>query len=133
MPSKQPPELKLLLSLGYWFGSHSAGLLLHPYQSVRGIVRDNFYRPLVFLPGVSLLGWWLLGAIIARFNILASLRLNIIAQAIDQVGFKQYMFVGIFLWGMIFLILWQVLLGYLFVRFERSLGAATSYKQQEAS
>lgn len=118
----EKPSLKLLFSLSYWFGAHSLGLLVHPYQSVRRIVRDQFYRPLIWLPSVCLAFWWLLGAVIARFNILATLRLRFVVEAINTVSFKQYLFSFIFLWGATFLILWQVLLVYLYIRFRNSLG-----------
>lgn len=116
------PTLTLLFSLGYWFGAHSLGLLLHPYQSMRRIVRDDFYRPLVGLPLVCLLGWWIAGFIIARFNVLATLRLSLVAKAIDTISLKQFVFAILFLWGGVFLLLWQVILLYLYSRFQRAIG-----------
>lgn len=122
MVEQAQPKHRLVFSLSYWFGAHSLGLLLHPYTSIRKLVRDEFYRPLVYLPTVCLIFWWGLGMIIARFNVLATLRLSLLARAIEAISFKQVAFSFIFLWGVFFLLFWQVVLGYLFYRFSSTIG-----------
>lgn len=120
--TNQSPNLRLLLSLGYWFSAHSLGLLLHPYQSLRRLVRDEFYRPLVYLPSVTLFLWWFTGVILARFNVLATLRLSLIARALNIISMKQVLFSFIFVWGVVFLLSWQVFLLYLYLRFKQVRG-----------
>lgn len=120
MVAKQTSYTKIIFSLSYWFGSHSLGLILHPYQSTRRLVRDQFYRPLVFLPGLILSIWWLAGTIIARFNVLATLRLEFFATALDLLTWKQYLFVFIYLTGFFFLVYWQIVLFYLYKRFTQA-------------
>ena len=66
---------RALLSFGYWFGAGSLGLLLHPYQSMRRIMREGVYIPLVFLPMVLFMFWWGLGFVISRVAVLESLGL----------------------------------------------------------
>jgi len=116
----QTPNKKIaLLSFGYWFGAHSVGLLIHPYQSVRRIVRDNFYKPLVWLPSVTLVIWWLLAFLVSRWNVLATLGLSFLAIRLEHWGPTQISLAFMFVWGVIFLLCWQLILSYLFFRFTR--------------
>jgi hypothetical protein len=107
----------LVLSLGYWFGARSLGLLIHPYISMRRIMRDKVYSSLVYLPSVCLGLWWLIGLIIAQFNVLVSLHLAVVANWLDVLSFKPLLWSFIFIWVSVFLILWQFLLAYLLLRF----------------
>ena len=50
---------KVILSWGYWFSALSLGLLLHPYATLRKMVRDKLLRPLVLLPVVSTALLWM--------------------------------------------------------------------------
>lgn len=105
------------LSLGYWFSAYSLGLLLHPYQSVRRLVREDFYKPLVWLPLVCLFIWWLLGVIVGHFNILLTLGFDFLDLTLKRLGPTQIALSFLFMWVSMFFICWQVLLGYLYWRF----------------
>ena len=120
--SRQSPvasKKTAILSLGYWFGAHSLGLLVHPYQSVRRIVRDDFYKPLVWLPSITLLIWWSVSFLISRWNVLATLGLSFLAISLDHWGPTQIILAFLFSWGVVFLLGWQLVLGYLFIRFQK--------------
>jgi len=106
-----------VVSLGYWFGSHSLGLLMHPYQSVRRMVREEVFVPLVMLPSVVLMVWWMVGVVVANFNVLATLGLGLVAVELERRGPTQIVLSLAWLWGVVFLLLWQVMLGYLYRRF----------------
>ena len=108
---------RVLLSFGYWFGSRSLGLLMHPYQSVRAIRRDDFYKPLVWLPSVLFLGWWFMGFLIGRVDVLLGLGLGGLARGLSGWGSTQIVLSFIFVWGAAFLVIWQVMLLYLDRRF----------------
>jgi len=107
-----------LLSLGYWFSAHSLGLILHPYQSMRRLSTNKLYRPLTFLPLVTFLFWWLLGFVVSRFNVLATLGLPFFAVQLEHWSPTQIALSFIFAWGIILLLLWQTLLMYLYFRFK---------------
>ena len=108
----------VMLSTGYWFGAHSLGLLVHPYQSMRRLVKLELYKPLVMLPGVCLLGWWMVGMVVSRFNVLSALGLSFLAVRFEHFGPMQLMLGFLFMWGVVFLVMWQVLLLYLYWRFK---------------
>ncbi len=108
---------RAILSGGYWFGSHSLGLLVHPYQSMRRIVRERGFRPLVWLPSVCLGCWWIIGVVVAHFNVLASLGLGFWAMKLERFGPTEIVLAYGWLWIGVSLVLWQVLLGYLYARF----------------
>jgi len=102
-----------VVSLGYWFGSHSLGLLMHPYQSVRRMVREEVFVPLVMLPGVVLMVWWVVGVGVAK----ATLGLGVVAVELERRWPTQIVLSLAWLWGAVFLLLWQVMLLYLYRRF----------------
>lgn len=107
-----------VLSLGYWFGAHSLGLLLHPYQSMRRVVRERVFVPLVLEPLVFLGVWWGLGVVVAHFTVLEKLGLLKMSVVLESVWLtRPVMYFG-FVWGGVFLVLWQVMLFYLWWRFK---------------
>lgn len=101
---------RMVLSLGYWLGAHSLGFLTHPYQSVFRIVRAQFYEALVLMPMVLLIWWWVLGVVLAHANVLLSLGLPQVAGAIALVPYKQQVLSFVFVYGVCFLLLWQLVL-----------------------
>jgi len=105
-------KLKTILSFGYWFGALSLGLLLHPYLTLRKMVRDRLMRPLAFLPLVSAVCLWVSGVMVVSLGgvILRILGVVMPGMVIIGLGF-------LFWWVMWFLILWQMVLGYLLIRF----------------
>lgn len=105
-----------VLSFGYWFGVRSLGLLIHPYQSVRALVRDDFYKPLVWLPGLMLAMWWFLGFLISWLPVLSKFGLSVLANGLEKWGATQLVMSFVFVWGVIFFVVWQILLTYLWVR-----------------
>lgn len=92
---------------------------MHPYQSMRRIVRDKAYVPLIWLPTVCLGLWWLLGLIVSRYEVLRSLGLSIVVNQLSKIHAMDWMMAFGFMWGIVFLLLWQLMLGYLFVRFRK--------------
>lgn len=106
-----------VVSFGYWFGAHSLGLVLHPYQSMRRIVRERVFRPLVLLPLVTAVGWWVTGAVVARINVLASLGLSLVSGKLSGIWVTGWVLSFGWVTGVVFLGLWQIMLGYLYWRF----------------
>lgn len=103
---------KTVLSLGYWFSALSLGLLLHPYPTLRKMVRDRLLRPLVLLPLVSGLSLWIATMALVRFG---GVILGVFGAEVSSGMALGLAF--LFWWVAWFLGLWQVVLGYLFVRF----------------
>lgn len=118
MPTNQKPTTKILLSTSYWFGARSLGLLLHPYITTRRIAREHFYRPLIWLPTVCIVIWWIAGFIISRISILARLRLGFLTSSLDSLGLTQITLTFIFTWILISAAIWQLILSYLWQRFK---------------
>lgn len=105
----------LVLSLGYWFSSRSLGLLLHPYATVRVLVREKFLRPLVGLPGVVWMLSWMVGIVLVRVGMYFEL---------GRFGYIYEVGLGLvflWLWVSVFLLIWQSMLLYLYIRFKRVL------------
>lgn len=81
----------------------SAGLLIHPYQTMQHLVEDKVFMWLTFLPipliFVFFLIWWF--------------ALQSFFRTIPYIGAWAFTLI----WGGSFLLFWQILLFYLFVRF----------------
>jgi|OM-RGC.v1.029461956 hypothetical protein len=101
-----------VLSLGYWFSAYSVGLLVHPYKSVRDVLRNRPFRWLLVAPFVYVILLWLVAAVGVRVG---GALLQLLTGGTPQV--LIYLFAFLFWWCLIFLLLWQVLLGYLGWRF----------------
>jgi len=102
------------LSWSYWFGSRTQGLLIHPYITMREIVREHFLRPLTLIPTIIWIMTWIIAIFIGRLGILLSL---------DQQTWTIIVGKGlVFLWLCLswFIFLWQILLSYLYLRFRLS-------------
>lgn len=110
---------KLVLSVGYWFGAYSLGLLLHPYASMRRVVREKMYRPLLWLPAVVLLVWWLAGLLVAHWPLLVMAGLGVVAEEFGRWGAVGLVMELVWVGGVVFLVLWQGLLYYLYRRFRK--------------
>ncbi len=92
---------------GYHVGVVAAGLLLHPYKTVQEVVRKGIPGSAILLPFFI----WILGFLVLRvFE-------HFLFSLLPYLGAWWFMFV----WGTIFLLFWQLLLLYLFVRFNSSL------------
>lgn len=103
---------RTILSWGYWFSALSLGLLLHPYMTLRRMVRDRLLRPLVGLPFVSAVFLWMATLVAVRMG---ALFLDVLGVGVP-VGTTMIL-AFLFWWVVWFLVLWQVVLAYLFVRF----------------
>ena len=104
-----------ILSLGYWFSAYTLGMLLHPYKTVRELVRRPQFGPMVVVPSVTFLVGWVLGMVGLRFGgvILVILRQDATPMwLVESLAF-------VFWWATIFLSMWQLLIGYLWVRFRK--------------
>jgi len=110
--SEMKRKTKTFISFGYWFGALSLGLLIHPYLTLRKMVRDKLMRPLAFLPVVTVACLWVGSGIILTVGGLVFRALGIVPPwwLISSLEF-------LFWWVVWFLILWQVVLGYLLFRF----------------
>lgn len=103
----------LLLSAGYWFSAYTLGLLLHPYKTMREMVRLKIYTPLTLVPLVMWLMGWAIGMLGLRFG---GAILTLVGIKPTPAGLVYGLGFG-FWWGSWFLGLWQALLIYLFIRF----------------
>lgn len=104
---------RMILSLGYWFSSRSQGLLVHPYVTMREIVRQHFLRPLTVLPVVIWIMSWIVALLMGRLGLWLGLN-----QEDWTIPVGRVLVFG-WLWLTVFLSIWQVVLGYLYVRFTR--------------
>jgi hypothetical protein len=100
-----------VLSWGYWFGSRTQGLLVHPYITMREIVREQFLRPLTVVPVVMWVGSWIIALVLARVGLMFGLQYAWWAAPVGKT------LVFLWMWMGVFLAIWQLLLGYLYVRF----------------
>lgn len=100
-----------VFSLGYWYSSRSLGLFLHPYVTMQTIVREQFLRPLVLLPLIIWASSWVIG-----FLLFQTARV-LPEPLIDFLGFLKTPLAFLWWWATLFLIWWQIVLGYLFARF----------------
>jgi hypothetical protein len=87
---------------------------LHPYKTVRELVRRPVFAPMVGVPLVMLGAAWGVGMVALRFGWVVLWALGLVATArfINLLAFLWW-------WLVAFLILWQVVVGYLWVRFLR--------------
>ena len=102
-----------ILSWSYWFSSRTFGLLSHPYITMREIAREHFLRPLAVIPAVMWILSWISAVVIGRIGLVFEL---------DKANWSLYVgriLVFLWWWGSWFLVLWQVVLGYLYVRFRK--------------
>lgn len=99
--------LAFLVWVMYQIGRLSLGLVVHPYRSVREIMRGEWFAPLIFLP-TGILVWIFVSGRIAAWVI------DVPSGYRDAIGLAYSTFV-------ISLGLWQILLIYLGVRFGRGL------------
>jgi hypothetical protein len=105
-----------LLSLGYWFSAYTLGMLLHPYKTVRELVRRPQFAPMVIVPVVVFVVVWALGMVGLRFG-------WVILWVLGLVATERFVNILAFLWWwvVVFLGMWQVLLVYLWWRFRRAI------------
>lgn len=102
---------RYLLSWGYWFSSRTYGLLSHPYITMREIVREHFLRPLAVLPVVIWVMSWLVAVMVGRMGLWFGLQDEWWTIPVGR-GL-----VFLWVWASLFLAIWQVVVGYLYVRF----------------
>ena len=106
-------RMTAILSLGYWFSAYTLGLLLHPYKTVRELVRRPQFGPLVAVPSVTWLVGWVVGMVGLRFG---DGVLGVVGVEVTPGWLVRGLVFG-FWWGTYFLGLWQILLVYLWGRF----------------
>jgi hypothetical protein len=101
-----------VLSLGYWWSAYTLGLLLHPYKTVRELKRNKRFGPMVVTPLVLWGIAWAMGMVGLRFGHVLLLVLGLVAtpRFVNILAF-------LFWWLTTFMFLWQVVVGYLWVRF----------------
>ncbi len=93
----------LLTSTFYSILQASSGLILHPYQTMQHLVEDRIFLWLTFLPiylGILFYStWWF--------------SLQFLFRYLPYLGAWAFSLI----WGSSFLLFWQILLLYLFLRF----------------
>jgi hypothetical protein len=102
-----------VLSLGYWFSAYTLGMLLHPYKTVREIVRQPQFGLMVMTPLVMWGMMWIVGMIGLRFGHVLLVVLGLVATSrfVNILAF-------IFWWVTDFIFMWQIVVGYLWIRFK---------------
>lgn len=105
------------LSVGYWFSAYSLGLVLHPYKTVRELVRIPQFQPLIIVPLVMWVVFWAVGMVGLRFGwvVLWLIGLEATGRFVNILAFLWW-------WLTVFLVIWQMMLLYLWVRFRRAIG-----------
>ena len=102
---------KAILSTTYSIGQASLGLLLHPYQTMQDLVESGVFIWLSLLP----FGLWMVGGGLWMVG--------------NRLFFQTLPFIGLWifalLWFSLFLLLWQILLLYLLVRFWQAFSIRT--------
>lgn len=108
---------KLWVSLSSFFYSLfqiSQGLLLHPYQTMQSLVREQVFIWMSFLPSIFLVGltliWRYILFIILKFFIS---HIFLIAPLVSAVKFFGNCLI-------FFCLYWQIVLGYLLFRFREA-------------
>lgn len=98
----------LALFVGYVWVTTLAGLVIHPYKSVRGMVREEKRRilmPVLLSPTLVIVFMLFIGRVGSYFFNVGGVKREILALFLGAVS------VGLFLW--------QVMMGYLVYRFSR--------------
>lgn len=98
-------KLEIIESFVYSAGQIVLGLLLHPYRTMQLIVKGKVFTPFVFLPLLTVVLIFLGGRIDFLMNFYQS---NVIFSILVKTI-------------LIFSVLWQIILGYLLIRFSRVL------------
>jgi len=106
-----------VLSIGYWFSATTLGMLLHPYKTMRKVLRKKALWMSVLAPVVWGVIFWLGAVIIILITRILGRELGIVYP---WWIYKLVEF--LFWWIMWFLVLWQMLVGHLFFRFKRVFG-----------
>lgn len=98
-------KLEIFESFVYSAGQIVLGLLLHPYRTMQLIVKGKVFTPFVFLPLLIVILLFLGSKIDFLMSLyLSNLFFSILTKTV-----------------LIFSILWQIILGYLLIRFSRVL------------
>ena len=98
----------LLLFIGYVWVTTLAGLAIHPYKSVRGMVQEEKRRillPVLLTPTMVIIVMLFVGRVGSYFFNVGEVRREILAFMLGSLS------VGLFVW--------QVMMGYLVYRFSR--------------
>lgn len=116
------PRTSYLFSWSYWFGSRTQGLLIHPYITMREIVREHFLRPLTLIPIVMWIMSWIVAVFIGRLGLFLSLN-----HQLWTIPVGKFL---VFIWVCFscFVLLWQILLTYLYLRFRITKHKSTNNK-----
>lgn len=108
---RKPEGLRFAVSFLYALGQITLGLLLHPYQTTQSLVRDRVFIWMALLPSVV----FVLAKILWFFVIVPAVQFVFSCQNTAFWGCDLIPFVAN--WLVFFCVYWQVLLGYLVVRF----------------
>lgn len=102
-----------LLSVGYWFSSTNLGMLVHPYKTVREVVREKEFSPLILSPFVWMLLFWMIAT--------ACILIGRLLSDFSSFHYPRWFYDLLefcFWWAVWFLGWWQVLVLYLYMRFK---------------
>ncbi|MEX0896308.1 MAG: hypothetical protein WDZ94_05270 [Patescibacteria group bacterium] len=106
-----PRGVQFFASVVYALGQITLGLLLHPYQTMQSLVRDRVFIWMAFLPTVV----FVLAKILWIFLIVPLVQFVFSCQAVTFWGCELIPFFAN--WLVLFCLFWQILLGYLLLRF----------------
>lgn len=101
----------IVLSIAYSLAQITAGLLLHPYQTMQSLVRDKVFSWMALLPTLVLA----IVTVLWRFALVPLVRLAFSCSQVDFFGCDILPFLSD--WITFFCIYWQILLLYLLFRF----------------
>ena len=106
-----------VLSIGYIFSAYTLGMLLHPYKTVRELVRRPTFKIMVLVPSIFWFMGWFIGMVGLRFGWVLLWVVGVNTTPIWLIESLAFTF----WWGTVFLVLWQFVVGYLWVRLKSAL------------
>ncbi len=104
----------IVVSVGYSIGQITLGLLLHPYQTMQSLVRDQVFVWMTLLPT----GVLAVVTLLWKYGVVPVVRMIFSCQSSGFVGCDYLTLLSNFV--TFFCIYWQILLLYLLFRFSRA-------------
>jgi len=118
-------KLSFLASVFYALGQITLGLLLHPYQTMQSLVRDRVFIWMAGLP----VAVFVLAKLVWHLLLVPTVRFVFSCQSSGFFGCELIPFFAN--WLMLFCLFWQILLGYLLLRFVLVFGLDASERAME--
>lgn len=119
-------KIAFLVSVFYALGQITLGLLLHPYQTMQSLVRDRVFIWMTGLP----VAVFVLAKLVWHFLLVPLVRFVFSCQSSGFVGCELIPFFAN--WLLLFCLFWQILLGYLLLRFVLVFGLGGSWAESSS-